>query len=126
MTTLNPSTVRAPAGLYSHAVETPANARWLHCAGQIGIAPDGSIPEDFAAQAEQAWRNIRAILAAADMAIENIVRVNHYLTRPSDLGTYREMMGPLLGDARPASTLLVVQALARPSFLIEVEVIAAK
>ncbi len=126
MKTYNPATVAAPSGPYSHGVETPPNARWLHIAGQIGIAPDGKVAEDFAAQADQCWKNIKAILAAAGMDVENLVNVTHFLTRAENVAAYGKIRAQHLGEARPASTLLVISALARPEFLVEVEAIAAK
>lgn len=122
----NPSTVAAPGGPYSHGIETPANARWLHLSGQIGIAPDGTVPADIEGQAEQCWRNVTAILASAGMGVENLVRVTHYLTRQEDVAAYGKVRARNLGDARPASTLVVISALARPGLLVEVEAVAAK
>jgi 2-iminobutanoate/2-iminopropanoate deaminase len=123
---LNPPAVAAPAGPYSHGIETPPGARWLHIAGQIGIAPDGKVPADFAGQAELCWRNIEAILAAAGMGVEHLVKCTHFLTRTEDIAAYGKVRAQHLGEARPASTLLVIGALARPDFLVEVEAIAAK
>ncbi len=123
--THNPTTVATPTG-YSHGVELPANARILYCAGQVGAAPDGSVARDIKGQAEQAWRNIQNVLAAAGMGLADIVKINHYLTRKEDIAGYREARAKALGDHKPASTLLVISALAREDFLVEVEVIAAK
>ncbi|HEV8027439.1 MAG TPA: RidA family protein [Stellaceae bacterium] len=117
----NSNTVAAPGGPYRHGIETPPNARWLHIAGQIGVAP-----EDFDGQADQCWRNIKAILAAAGMGVENLVKVTHFLTRAEDIAAYGRVRSRHLGEARPASTLLVISALARPGLLVEVEAIAAK
>jgi 2-iminobutanoate/2-iminopropanoate deaminase len=122
----NPATVQAPGGPYSHGIETGPNARWLHIAGQIGVAADGTTPADFAGQAEQCWRNIKAILTAAGMSIHDLVKVTHFLTRAEDVAAYGRIRAHHLGDARPASTLLVISALARPDLLVEVEAIAAK
>ena len=77
----NPSNVAAPAGPYSHGIEIPSNARWLYIAGQIGAAPDGKVPPDLDGQADQCWRNIEAILAAAGMSIGHLVKCTHFLTR---------------------------------------------
>ena len=126
MKTHNPSTVFAPTGPFSHGVETPGNARWLHISGQIGVAPDGKVPAEFEAQAEQCWRNVKAVLAAAGMGVENLVKCTHFLTRAEDVATYGKVRARQLGEARPASTLLVISALARPDMLVEVEAIAAK
>lgn len=121
----NPSTV-APGTGYSHGIELPPNARLLYLAGQIGVAPDGKMPPDIRGQAEQAWRNLEAVLKAAGMGVENIVKLTHYLTRREDIPVYREVRAQFLGKYAPASTLLVISALARPDALIEVEAIAAK
>jgi 2-iminobutanoate/2-iminopropanoate deaminase len=126
MKTHNPPGVAAPSGPYSHGVETPPNARWLHIAGQVGVAPDGTVPADVEAQADQCWRNIKTILAAAGMGVENLVKCTHFLTRAQDVAAYGKVRARHLGDARPASTLLVISALARPELLVEVEAVAAK
>lgn len=126
MKTYNPAAVAKPVGPYAHGVEMLGSARWLHIAGQIGIAADGSVAADLAGQAEQCWRNIEAILAEAGMSVMNLVKVTHFLTRASDVAAYGAVRARHLGEARPASTLLVVNALARPDLLVEVEAVAAK
>jgi 2-iminobutanoate/2-iminopropanoate deaminase len=126
MKTHTPDTVAAPAGPYSHGVEIPANARVLYLAGQIGNARDGTMPADVEGQADQCWKNIRAVLAAAGMGVEHLVKCTHFLTRAEDVPAYGKVRTRHLGEARPASTLLVISALARPGMLVEVEAIAAK
>lgn len=122
----NPSGVAAPLGAYSHGIEVPPNARWLYIAGQVGIAPDGKVGDTFARQAELVWQNILAILKSAGMGPEDLVKVNTYLTRPQDMAESRTARAKALGNARPASTLVVISALAAPEYLIEVEAHAAK
>ena len=122
----NPVTVAPPFSNYAHAVEAPGNARWLYISGQLGVAKDGSVPDDFAGQAEQAFRNVIAILEEAGMAVTDIVRVNTYLTDSADIGDYRGIRDRMLNDHATASTMLVISALAAPKFKIEIEVAAAK
>jgi 2-iminobutanoate/2-iminopropanoate deaminase len=122
----NPANVAAPTGPFSHGIEVPPNARWLHISGQVGIAPDGKVPADLEGQANQCWRNIKAILAGAGMGVENLVKCTHFLTRAEDVAAYGKIRASHLGEARPASTLLVITALARPGLLVEVEAVAAK
>jgi enamine deaminase RidA (YjgF/YER057c/UK114 family) len=55
-----PDNVAPPFSRYSHAVEAPAAARWLHVSGQIGVKPDGTVAAGAEAQLEQARRNIFA------------------------------------------------------------------
>lgn len=122
----NPTTVAAGAG-YSHGIELPPQARILYCAGQLGVKADGSFASDeIRGQAEQAWRNVGAVLQSAGMGYENIVKLTHYLVRREDIAAYREVRAQFLGKLAPASTLVVIDGLARAEALIEVEVIAAK
>src|ERR1700693_2435462 len=58
-----PASVAAPFGPYSHAVEVPEGSRLLYISGEVGVLPDGTVPETIEAQAEVCWRNIVAILA---------------------------------------------------------------
>ncbi|MCG8548376.1 MAG: RidA family protein [Alphaproteobacteria bacterium] len=122
----NPDGIAAPAGAYSHGVEAPANARTLYIAGQIGVNPDGSISDSAEDQADRAWQNIVAILADAGMGVEDLVRMTTYITRAEDALAIRAVRTKYLGDYRPASTLLVVAALAQPEYVFELEAVAAK
>jgi len=122
----NPDTVAAPIGAYVHAVEIPPNSRTLYISGQVGIGPDGLLKEGVEAQSEQVFANILAILKANDMGLEDMVKFTSYLVNPSDLQAYRAARARAFGDFRTASTLAIVQALAGPQYLVEVEAIAAK
>jgi 2-iminobutanoate/2-iminopropanoate deaminase len=113
-------------GPYSDAVEVPVGARWLFTAGTPGLARDGALPADIAGQAELAWNHIFAVLHQADMTVHDLVKVTHYLLRASDIPAYAQIRARFLGDARPASMLLVVPALVRSEFLLEIDAVAAK
>jgi enamine deaminase RidA (YjgF/YER057c/UK114 family) len=126
MKTYNPQSVAPPFSNYLHAVEAPGTARWLYVSGQLGVERDGSVAEDFAAQAEQAFSNVICILDAADMGIADIVRINAYLTDSSDIAEYRRIRDRMLGGHATGSTMLVVAALAGAQFKIEIEATAAK
>jgi enamine deaminase RidA (YjgF/YER057c/UK114 family) len=123
--TYNPTTVAPPSG-YSHAVEVGPNSRILYLAGQLGVAPDGTLAKDIRGQTELVWTNIRHVLAAAGMELTDIVKMNHYLLRKEDIAPYREVRGKFLGEHRPAGTMLVIAALGREGALVEVEVVAAR
>jgi 2-iminobutanoate/2-iminopropanoate deaminase len=116
----------APGTGYSHGIELPPQARLLYIAGQLGVTADGKFAAGIAGQAEQAWRNLGTVLQAAGMGYENLIKVTHFLVRREDIAAYREVRAKFLGKHAPASTLLVISALARPEALIEVEAIAAK
>ncbi len=121
----NPNTIAAAFSSYSLGIEAPAQARWLHVSGQVGVAPDGALAEGPEAQMETAFRNLLAILNSAGMGPHDLVKVTVFLTRPEDVGRYREVRDRMLAGATPASTLLVVAALADPGWLVEIEAIAA-
>lgn len=112
-------------GRYSDAVEVPRPARWLFTSGTPGLTPDGSLPETFELQAEQAWKNILSALHKAGMGAEHLVKLVQYLVRTEDLPSYGAIRARFVGDCRPASMLLIATALPKPGFLIEIEAIAA-
>ncbi len=121
----NPSAIAAAFSSYSLAVEAPAQARWLYVSGQVGVAPDGAFANGPEAQMEAAWRNVLAILDSAGMGAGDLVKVTAYLTRAEDTGLYRQVRDRMLAGAEPASTLLVISALAHPDWLVEIEAVAA-
>lgn len=125
MTTfLNPDTIAAPAGAYSHGVLAPAAGNWLYVSGQVGVLGDGALASGFVAQAHAAWSNLVAILESAGMDVANLVKVTTYLVNAADLKDLGPVRSGFLGSARPASTLLVVAALARSEWLVEIEAVA--
>jgi 2-iminobutanoate/2-iminopropanoate deaminase len=113
-------------GKYSDAVEVGSNLRWLFTSGTPGLSVGGLLPSDITGQSEIAWGHILKMLQNADMAITDVVKVTQYLTRSEDIAAYAMVRPRFVGDARPASMLLVIPQLARPEFLVEVEIIAAK
>ena len=122
---LTPKSIRPPFARYSHGVEVPAGRRLVVCSGQLGIGPDDSIPEDAGAQAELCFSNIVAVLAEAGLGLEDLVRINAYVTDRAHMKPYMDVRDRLVGDPPPASTLMIVSGFARPEFKVEIEVIAA-
>ena len=123
----NPRQVHPPLGAYSHAVKVPPNATWLVLAGQVGVTPKGNIQKGMQRQAEQAFRNILAGLRANGMGKEDLVKLVVYVTESRLIEEYRAARAKLIGgDALPVSTLVVVDGLAHPDMLVEVEAWAAK
>jgi enamine deaminase RidA (YjgF/YER057c/UK114 family) len=127
----NPSSVwTVPEGfrtIYSHATELEVGRRILFVSGQFGVAPDGSLPPEFADQVEMAMNNVEAILASSNMTKENLVKLNYYLTRATDAPSLGNIRRARWGSAEPpAVTAIVVSSLARQEYLIEIEAIAAR
>ena len=123
----NPKQVHTPLGAYSHTVKVPPNATWLILSGQVGVSASGKLQTGMRRQAEQVFRNIIACLRANRMGKEDLVKLVVYLTDPRLIEEYRAARAKLLGnDVLPASTLLIIDGLANPDMLIEVEAWAAK
>lgn len=122
----NPDSITVPLGAYSHGIEVGPKARWLHISGQVGVLPDGSAAEGAEAQLECAWENIRAILASAGMAIEDIVKVTTYIVGAEDFAVHPRVRARHLGAHRATATAVQVSGLARPDLLIEIDVVAAR
>jgi 2-iminobutanoate/2-iminopropanoate deaminase len=120
-----PASVAAPFGPYSHAVEVPEGSRLLYISGEVGVLPDGTVPEGIEAQAEACWRNISAILTDAGMTIADLVKITTYLVRPEHVAAAGAARAKHFGDARPGSATIIVQALVNPAWLIEIEAVAA-
>jgi enamine deaminase RidA (YjgF/YER057c/UK114 family) len=120
-----PASIHPPFSNYALGMEVPANHRLLFCSGQLGIAPDATIPEGAGAQAEICFANIKAVLESAGMGFENIIRINAYVTDRTHLPDYMAVRNALFPVESPASTLMIVSGFAREIFKIEIEVVAA-
>ena len=120
---INASDAPAPAGQYSQAVEVTGATRTLYISGQVGLGTDGVIPSDTAAQAAIVWSNLAAQLRAAGMGIENLVKITTIVPSHADVAAVRAGRAAVLGNHRPASTL-IIGGLADPAWKVEVEGIA--
>jgi 2-iminobutanoate/2-iminopropanoate deaminase len=120
VTRSNPPSVRAPTG-YSHAIQVSGAERRLVISGQVGIALDGTIPTSGEGQIAQAFANLRAVLSANGMTVQNIIKITVLLTDRDLLPVFRTSRGAVFGGHAPASTLLFVAGLADPAFVVEIE-----
>jgi enamine deaminase RidA (YjgF/YER057c/UK114 family) len=109
--------------LYSPVVRTGSV---LYVAGQVAQDEQGNVAGlgDFRAQAEQVVANLRKALASAGAGLGDVVRLGIYLTDARYRDVMRDVTQEHFGAALPASTLLVVSALARPEWLLEIDAIA--
>ncbi|PBB36734.1 RidA family protein [Mesorhizobium sp. WSM3868] len=122
---LAPKSIKPPFARYSHGVEIPAGKRLVLCSGQLGIAPDDAVPDDAGAQTELCFKNIAAILSEAGLTLNDVVRINAFVTDRAHLQAYMDVRNRLFSDPAPASTLMIVSGFARTEFKVEVEVLAA-
>ena len=124
----NPDTVCKPLAAYSQNTEVPAGARWLVTAGQVGITPDGTLLKDRDEQITQTWKNVRAVVEAAGMTCDDIVKLTIFMVADATdmMGHSRAARGEGMGGAAPGATLVYISGLADPDMIIEVDVMAAK
>lgn len=108
-----------------HAVV--ARGRTVFLRGQVGQELDTALNiglGDAAAQAEQAMRNIRQLLSEAGATLEHVCKLTIYLTDIRFREPVYRVIGSWLKGVYPVSTGLVVSALARPEWLVEIDVVA--
>lgn len=125
-TAVTPPTIAPPAANYAHAVLIRRPQAWLHTSGVVPTARDGSTPSGIDAQAEVVWDNLRAILADAGMSTADVVSVTTYAVAGQPLAGVMAARDRALGSTVAASTLVTVPALARPEWLMEVALVAAR
>ena len=101
----------------------------IYVRGQIGqdLATAENVGVgDVTVQTEQAMSNIATLLAEAGATLDDIVKVTIYLVDPRYRESVYRVIGQWLKGVHPVSTGLVVSALARPEWLVEVDVIAVR
>jgi len=117
--------LNVPRGSYSSAIR---NGPWLFIAGTTAGAGvnAASDPGDISQQAETVFKNIGAILEAEGGSYNDLVTVSVFITEGGRdaYSAVNETRGRIFGDARPASTMVVVRELAQPQLKIEVNAIA--
>lgn len=111
-------------GEYPQAVEVTDARRWLFLSGQIPVGPDGELAPDFEAQCRQVWANVEAQLKAADMTLDNLVKVTTFLSdRRYALENRRVRLGVL--DGRQPALTVIVTGIFDDAWLVEIEAVAA-
>ena len=104
---VNPSTMAAPGGHYSHAVTA---AGFVFVSGQLPIAPDGSklAEASFEQQAQQVLDNVANALKAAGSSIDKLAQVRVYITDIALWPTFNTIYAKWAGSARPARCVVPV------------------
>ncbi len=129
MRSLSPPDLPPPLARYAHGVEIPPGHRIVRSAGQLAIAPDGTIPPGAESQAGLIFSNLKLILAEADMGPAEVFHISAYVTDRAHMPGYMAARDAFLADVPerdlPGSTLLIVSGFTRAEFLVEVELWAA-
>ena len=110
-------------GPYSQAIDTGA---LVFVSGQLPIDPDtGAIPAGAAAQAEQVFANVRAILEAAGLGLADVVKTTVFLADLADFAAVNDAYSRAFRAPFPARSCVQVAAIPKGARL-EVEAIAAR
>ena len=126
---LNPPELGTPPG-YSQIVDVQAS-RIIFIAGQTALDRYGELvgKNDFAAQADQVFRNLSTALQSVGCTASHLVKLTVFLRDMGHLSIYREARNRFFATvsplAAPAITLIEVSKLYGPDFLIEIEAVAA-
>ncbi len=113
-----------PISHYTDGVEA---AGFLYVSGMLPVDAAGELVSagDVIRQSEQVLDNVSAVLNAAGATFDDVVRVGVYVRHMADRELINSVRRGYFGDARPASTLVEVSALAHPDALVEIEAVAS-
>lgn len=119
-------TDRAPQaiGPYSQAVEQDGV---VYCSGQIGLDPGSGtlVAGGTAPEAEQVLKNLQAVLAAAGLSFEHVLKTTIYLVDLADFTAVNEVYGRFVREPFPARATVGVSALPRGA-RVEIDAIARR
>ncbi len=122
----NPDGLFVPSG-FSHVV-TSTRRKTVIIAGQVAYNEKGQVVgvDDLAAQVEQVYRNLGTALAAGGARFTDVVKTTLFVCdmTPEKIRVIRAVRERFLANEPPASTMVGVQALARPELMLEVEAVA--
>ena len=110
----------APAGPYFHAVVADG---FVFISGQGPVNPEtGTMPEAFADQVRQTFKNVQTILKAAGSSLADVVKANAYVTDLTRFAEFNDVYKEFFRDNPPARTTVATALL---GILVEVDCIAA-
>jgi 2-iminobutanoate/2-iminopropanoate deaminase len=123
-TVINPSTLAKPTG-YSYAIKKSGTPVFI--SGQVALDGEGKLvgENDAAAQTEQVFKNLQAVVEGCGGTMDDIVKITIFVTDPSSRPAVAAARLKWFKEGQwPASTYLVVSALAVPTMLVEIEAVA--
>jgi enamine deaminase RidA (YjgF/YER057c/UK114 family) len=125
----NPKGAAPAQGLYSH-VGCMEGGQTIYLAGQLAVASDGSVAGvgDFDTQFHWVFGNMRDVLAGMHLDFRYVIKFTTYLTSADNIPDFMRLRAEHFpewfgGDVFPPNTLLIVDRLVKPEFLLEVEAV---
>ena len=116
-----------PAGVSVNPALSPGIrvGDFLFVSGNVGVDASGNLvgPGDCEAQSRQVMANIRAIVETAGGTMQNVVKITCFLTDVNNFPAYGKVRSETWPSSPPASSTVIVAALVRPEYLVEVEAV---
>jgi 2-iminobutanoate/2-iminopropanoate deaminase len=118
------ATKNAPGaiGPYSQAIATDT---MIYTSGQLGLTPEGVLPETIEEQAEQSLKNIKAVLEAAGSGMDKVVKTTVFLKDMNDFAVMNGIYAKFFTEPFPARSAVQVAKLPKDG-KVEIEVVAVK
>lgn len=110
--------------LHSQGVLVPSPGGLAFVSGQVGVRADGTTGDDVEQQTRIAFENITRVLAEAGLGLSDVASLRIYLTSHDHIESFTRTASRCLRGHRPAATLLLVEHLANPTLLVQVEAVA--
>ena len=118
-----PTSAPGAIGPYSQAIDT---GTFVFASGQIPLNPaTGEIPEGIQAQTAQSLANVCAILEAAGLTVDNVVKTTVFLSDMANFAAMNDVYGKVFTEPYPARSAVAVRELPK-GVLVEIEVLAAR
>ena len=108
---------------YSHVAKAGDT---LYISGQVAKDLEGNLvgQGDFETQVRQVFINLQSIMEEAGGRMQNIAKMTTFLTHYNYIETYRSVRDEFFQEPYPANTLLFIESLALPDFMVEIEAVA--
>lgn len=108
---------------YSHVAKA---GNTLYIAGQVAQDVEGNLvgKGNFEAQVRQVYTNLQNIMEEAGGSLQNIVKMTTFLAHYDYIEIYRSVRNEYFSEPCPPNTLLIIESLALPDYMIEVEAVA--
>lgn len=120
---INSEKVPAAIGPYSQAIESNG---FVYVSGQLPINTEtGTMPKTIEEQTTQLLSNIKSILEAAGLSMDNVVKTTVLMTNLGDFTKMNEVYGTFFSGAYPARAAYQVVALPKGA-MVEIEAVASK
>ena len=119
---IDPPSLPESSALYTHGTLVTGAERLVFVSGQPPWG--GDLPDDFDSQCRIAWRNVLTVLGEAGMGVGNLVKVTVFLSSREYRAANSRIRAEILGDHRPALTVIICDIYAE-EWLLEIEAVAA-